>query len=157
MDVGPLIPVSASLHASTTPYLHASLCLLPPTYLDECGFFISLVVRLPHSLTKHEKAWLSDKSGWYLFCTVVVFFAIVMCGGEAFLPMPPPFFFFLTIIFIGVTWVNKTVWVSSVQFCHTSSVYCIVCPPPQVKSAFNTVPPSSSFLHPITALIITIP
>ena len=34
-------------------------------------------------------AWFSDNSGWYLFCSVVVFFATVVRGGKECLPMPP--------------------------------------------------------------------
>ena len=35
--------------------------------------------------------------------------------------------------FIGVTFVNKIIQVSSVQFYDTSLLYCIVCPWPKVK------------------------
>ena len=30
---------------------------------------------------------------------------------------------------MGVTWVNKITWISTVKFHHTSSVCCIVSPP----------------------------
>ena len=36
--------------------------------------------------------------------------------------------------FIEVTVVHKIIWVSSVHFYSTSSVYCIVCLPAKVKS-----------------------
>ena len=41
--------------------------------------------------------------------------------------------------FIGVTLVNEIIWVSSVHFYDTWSVYCIVCPPPKVKSSSVTL------------------
>ena len=44
-------------------------------------------------------------------------------------------FFSFFIEFIGVTRVNKIVHVSSVQFCDTSLVHCIVCLPQKVKSS----------------------
>ena len=50
VNVGPPIPQPLPLHA--TPHLLASPPIsvsTPPTHLDECGFFKSLVVRLPHS------------------------------------------------------------------------------------------------------------
>ena len=41
--------------------------------------------------------------------------------------------------FIGVTLVNKFMLASGVQFYNTSSVYCTMCSPPQVKSlSINT-------------------
>ena len=44
--------------------------------------------------------------------------------------------------FIGVTLVNTIMQVSGVQFYNTSSVYCTVCSPPQVKlSSIVIFPP----------------
>ena len=54
----------------------------PPTSLDECGFFKSLAVRLPHSLI----FWCSE---CYLFWDLVVILSVVAWGGEACLPTPP--------------------------------------------------------------------
>ena len=48
--------------------------------------------------------------------------------------------FFCYIELIGVTLVNKIIQVSVVQFYNTSSVHCIVCSPPQVKSPSTTSP-----------------
>ena len=42
----PLPPFGATLGLSPFPHLHFST---PPTSLDECGFFNSLVVGLPYS------------------------------------------------------------------------------------------------------------
>ena len=41
--------------------------------------------------------------------------------------------------FIGMTLVNKIIWVSSVHFHDTWSIYCIVCPQHKVKSCFVTI------------------
>ena len=38
-----------------------------------------------------------------------------------------------------MTLVNKFIWVSTVQFCGTSSAHGIVCPPPKVKSSSVTI------------------
>ena len=40
---------------------------------------------------------------------------------------------------IEVTLLNKFIWVSSVKFYDTSSIYCIVCLPPKVKSPSITM------------------
>ena len=59
-----------------------------------------------------------------------------------------PFCLFLKVCieFIGMTLVNKFIQVSGVQFYNTSSVYCIVYSPPQVKSSIIIYPslPSST-------------
>ena len=39
---------------------------------------------------------------------------------------------FFPIRFIGVTLINDVMEVSSVQFCNTSSVYCVTCSLPKV-------------------------
>ena len=48
--------------------------------------------------------------------------------------------------FIRMTLVNKIIEVSGVQFSNTSTVHCIVCSPPQVKSPFIKV---GSFFNPV--------
>ena len=49
--------------------------------------------------------------------------------------------------FVGVTLVNKIIWVLGVQFYNTLSVYCIVCSPPNVQFPFITVyPPFTLYL-----------
>ena len=89
--------------------------------------------------------------------------------GRVLGPSRPPvpvcvldFFFFLIFIeLIGVTLVNKIIWVTSVQFDSTSSVYCNVCSPPnnRVSSHHHLLPlyPLLSPPHPfplvITALL----
>ena len=68
----------------------------------------------------------------------------VLLSHQCFSPSPPPLLFLKSILknlkffieFIRVRSVNKVIWMSSVQFYNTSSVYCIVCLPPQVKSPF---------------------
>ncbi|KAF6125190.1 hypothetical protein HJG60_009715 [Phyllostomus discolor] len=66
-----------------------------------------------------------------------------------FLCMPPHFMFFLFIEFIGVTLVNKMIQVSGAQFHSTSSVHCVVCSPPQVRSPSITIhPPKLSSTSP---------
>ena len=54
---------------------------------------------------------------------------------------------FLFIEFIGVTLVNKIIQVSGAQFYNTSSVHCIVCSSPQVKSPSFNIYPSYTLLH----------
>ena len=46
MEVGMPVPIYVPL--CTTPCLQPLCVSTPPTCLDECGFFKSLVVRLPH-------------------------------------------------------------------------------------------------------------
>ena len=43
--------------------------------------------------------------------------------------------------FIGVTLVNKIIQVAGTQFHNTSSVQCIMCSPPQVRSASTAIYP----------------
>ena len=43
--------------------------------------------------------------------------------------------------FTWVTLVNKFIQVSGIQFYNTSSVYCVVCSPPKVKSPSITIYP----------------
>ena len=88
-NVGPPTPPAAASH---TPVLQPLPCLVssppqlpistPPTSLDECFFFNSLVVRLPCS-SIFWQFWL-----FIVFKLVVILFLVVQ-GSEAFLPMPP--------------------------------------------------------------------
>ena len=55
------------------------------------------------------------------------------------------FNFFLFIEFIGVTLANKIIQASGAQFYNTSSVYCAVCSPSQVKSPSITIYPPIPF------------
>ena len=70
------------------------------------------------------------------------------------------FIYFLKIEFIGVTLVNKIVWVSGAQFYNASSVYFIVCLPPQVKSFSISIHPPPTIISPTPAtrfpLVVTI-
>ena len=49
--------------------------------------------------------------------------------------------------FIGVTLVNKIIQVSDERFYNTSSVHCVVCLSPQVKSLPVSIYPPYTFLH----------
>ena len=49
--------------------------------------------------------------------------------------------------FIGATLVNKIIQVSGAQFYNTSSVHCVVCSPPKVKSLSSTIHPPYSLLY----------
>ena len=54
---------------------------------------------------------------------------------------------------IGVTLINNIIQASGVQFYHTSSAYCTVCSPPQVKSPSIAVHPHFTLLnrpHPLS-------
>ena len=57
--------------------------------------------------------------------------------------------FFFKIDFIGVTLVNKIIYVPGVQFHNTPSVYCIVCSPPQVKSPATTIYAPFAVFYPL--------
>ena len=54
-------------------------------------------------------------------------------------------YFFFIIKLIGVTLINKTIYISNVQFYDTSSVYCIVFPPPKVKFPPITIHSTPSY------------
>ena len=81
-----------ALPANTHPPRFSSHCLVtsplcpwlpvsaPPTGLDECFFFNSLVVRLPYSLIFQQL------QSFFVFKFVVL---LVVQGGEVYLPMPP--------------------------------------------------------------------
>ena len=69
--------ISMSLHLSA--FLHIST---PPPHLDQCSFYRSLVVALPHS-SIFWQFWV------ILVCSHVVVCAIVVCRGEGCLAMPP--------------------------------------------------------------------
>ena len=66
-----------SLHHSVSPCLSIPLCISSsPTGLDECGFFKTLVIGLSDSSILCQF--------WVKFvCSLVLFFAIVVCGSEA--------------------------------------------------------------------------
>ena len=66
-------------HGSSPPQLAVSA---PPTSLDECFFFNSLVVGLPYSLILWQ-VWLFS-----VFKFVVVLLLVVQ-GDKVYLPMPP--------------------------------------------------------------------
>ena len=119
-DWDPLLPRYLSCFLSTTHgcgtthfYLHTSLCpsmsphvsrsLHPPTRLGECGLFKSLVVRLPHSSIFWQFLVM------FFFCSIAVFFAIFVRGGEACLPVPPswPEFIFL---YIPYLWLGLNIY-----------------------------------------------
>ena len=53
----------------------------PPTSLDECFFFISLVVGLPYSSIFCQF--------WLFFVLIVVVLLLVVRGGPVYLPTPP--------------------------------------------------------------------
>ena len=55
--------------------------------------------------------------------------------------------FYFLIEFMGVTLVNKIRQLSGAHFHNTSSVHCIVCSPPQVKSPTITIYPPHTLLH----------
>ena len=66
-------------HKSSLPQLPIST---PPTSLDECFFFNSLVVRIPHSLI--------FCLFWLVFVFKFVVLLLVVWGGTLCLSMPPP-------------------------------------------------------------------
>ena len=58
-------------HPFMSPHVFMHLCLsTPPTYVDECGFFNSLVVRLPFSLIF-----------WLFWVIAVFYFSCNFCCG----------------------------------------------------------------------------
>ena len=66
------------------------------------------------------------------------------------------FYFLLNVL--GVTSVNKIIYVSSIQFYYTSSVYGIVYSPPQVRSPQITIYPCihTSSTFPLLGLIFSL-
>ena len=67
-------------HSATFLHLSASLPLLP-VWMN--------VTSLNSWLSDFHTARFSDESGWYLCYSLVVIFAVVVHGGEAYLPIPP--------------------------------------------------------------------
>ena len=63
---------------------------------------------------------------------------------------------FLFIEFVGVTLVNKILQVSGAQFYYTSSVYCTVCSPPQVRPPSTTTYPPYPPPPPPTPAVTTV-
>ena len=68
----------------------------PPIVLPLCNFtsppFLPIwmnVASLNPWMLDFHTAQFSDESGWNLFCSLVVIFAVVACRGEACLPTPP--------------------------------------------------------------------
>ena len=57
------------------------------------------------------------------------------------------YLFFFFIEFIRVALVNTITQVPGAQFHNTSSVHCIVCSLPQVKSLSVTIYPSNNLFH----------
>ena len=88
-NVGPPSPPAAALTWVLSAWLPISA---PPTVLDECFFFKSLVVRLSYSLVFWQF--------WLVFVFKFVVLLLVVWGGTVYLPTPPsrpevPFFPFL--------------------------------------------------------------
>ena len=87
VDVGPCVPrLHATLHLHISPPLSASLHIsvsppLLPVWMN--------VASLNLWLSDFHTAQSSDNSGWYLFCSVVVIFALGGQGGELCLLTPP--------------------------------------------------------------------
>ena len=82
--ISPILPTTYACettysHLDTSSWLYSSLPLLP--------IWLKVASLNPWLLDFHT-AWFSENSGWYLFCSVAVFFTIVVCVGEACLPPP---------------------------------------------------------------------
>ena len=91
LSCSPVVPPSLSAHEcetarstshslATRPF-HLAAHLTPPTSLDECFSFKSLVVRLPHSSIFCQFWWV------FVFKFVVVL--LFVQGGTMYLPTPP--------------------------------------------------------------------
>ena len=77
-NVGPLGPPATSLLQVLSSQLRVSA---PPTSLDECVFFKSLVVGLPYSSIFLQF--------WLLFVFIFDVLLLVVRGGKVYLPMLP--------------------------------------------------------------------
>ena len=77
----PCLPQSASHYIATCPLFPGLPISAPPTSLNECFFFNSLVVGLPYS----SIFWLF----WLLFVFKFVVLLLVVQGGKVYLPTPP--------------------------------------------------------------------
>ena len=76
--------ISVPLSASPPHHISPRISMSPP--------FLSIWVNMSSFnpwLSDFHKAQFSYNSGWYLFCSLVVIFAIVVWGGKVYLPMPP--------------------------------------------------------------------
>ena len=82
INVGP--PVPPLLHDT----LHLFTPLHAPTSLPLLHIWMN-VASLNPWLLDFRTAQFSDESGSYLFSSLVVIFAVVVQGGEPYLPMPP--------------------------------------------------------------------
>ena len=71
---------STSLCLCASPHISASLLLLL--------IYTNVVSLIPWLLDSHTTQF-SDNSGWYLFCSLVVIFAVVVEGAEPCLPVSP--------------------------------------------------------------------
>ena len=109
-NVGLPSPPAASLPHTLLPQLPISA---PPTSLDECFFFNSLVVRLPYALIFCQ-FWL-----FFVFKFVVVL-VLVVRGGTACLPISPSWPEVLS--FSALNWT----FFYSLLFCIQWSKYCFL-------------------------------
>ena len=86
---------------------------------------------------KYAKLKLARKKSFYLLNVNEMFENYFEFDGKfSFLS------FFLFIIFFGMTLVNTLIQASGAQFHNISSVHCIVCSPPQVKTLITIYPPA---------------
>ena len=88
--------------AEALPWVLSTWLLVstPPTGLDECSFFNSLVVRLPYS-SMFCQFWLI-----FVFKFVVVLLLVIR-GGTVCLPTPPSWLEFVPKDSLNVTWVGR--------------------------------------------------
>ena len=143
VDVGPPVPYpctspsySAFSHLSAILNLSASLHL----YLPLLRIWMNVTSLNPWLLDFHT-VWFSDKFGWYLFCSLLVIFAIVW-GGKECLPMPPYWpevCFSVSLIYVSIlspkphsfdNYIytksqNQVVWVLQFYFSQSCFSYCM--------------------------------
>ena len=104
-----------------------------PTYIIYKNKF-KVDKRLKHKSWHHRS--LRGEQNFFLRCRQ---WSKTDCGGDS-CTFGGRLIFILLLEFIGVILVNEIIYISSVQFYNTSSVYCMwVCPPPKVKSFSLTI------------------
>ena len=105
-----------------------------PTYIIYKNKF-KVDKRLKHKSWHHRS--LRGEQNFFLRCRQ---WSKTDCGGDS-CTFGGRLIFILLLEFIGVILVNEIIYISSVQFYNTSSVHCIVCSPPKVKSPSTTIYP----------------
>ena len=105
VGLGLLTPeISLRIFIHNTWCVASPLCICaPPTSLDGCGFFHSIVVRLPFNL-------ISDSCKWWLFHYFSGNFDVVVWRGEPCLPTPSSWLEISSVFSFNYQALGKKIW-----------------------------------------------